>query len=309
LLRGYGRLWRWAGYGLLAAVLMVLAAAGVGISGNDAERLRGFVRTVDGFRANPEFRQVGVRYIHAGSGALQAGVFGVPAGRVLHTLRRLPGLPPRLAANDHLALHYQHFSEGPLSAYLHLTRQQGVWDTTGMLMELAKRPAMGDEDARGFLRSFDVWPAVVTDQGAVASVRKLMADVEAERGFVFRKPVDEMLEAHIRAIAQTKDWPLEPRLMTPSQQEAVLEELDAHVKRTSLELWRTKQVNDFLNGMWGQTFGRSYARAAQWAVWLRLAGRVEIPLLVVGLAVRTWVVRRRGRDAAAVGEELGISGQ
>lgn len=289
----------------MAAVVMILAAAGLGISSGDASRLEGFVTTVDASRANPEFRQVGERYILAGSNALQARFFGVRAGRALYTLRRIPGLPQRLAANDHLALHYQHFGEGPLSAYLHLTAQQGVKDATGMLMELTKRPSISDEDARAFLRSFDVWPAVVTDAGAVASVRKLIADVNPAAGFAIRGPVDRALGTYLREIARARGFPLEPAEMAPDQQESVLAALDDHVKQADKELWRTKQVNDFLNGVWGQTFGRSYAAFARAVIWARLIGLVEIPALMGLAAWGTWSVRRwRARGTERHGDEV-----
>ena len=86
-------------------------------------------------------------------------------------LRSLPGLPEHLRVNDTSYAHYTNFTRGPLSAYMHLTREQGLADTLKMLKELGAKDAPTDDDVREFLRQYKLHYAVVTDAGAVASVR------------------------------------------------------------------------------------------------------------------------------------------
>ena len=285
------RFCRWAVLSLYAATLLLLAAIGFGISPSDANRLSAFVRSVDRSRANPEFRQVGNEYVRTGSAAMQTAVLGIPARIVIHTLRRIPGLPERLAATDRLALHYEHFSQGPLSAYLHLAAQQGVQTTTGMIQTMWSGPAISDDDIRTFLQSFDVWPAVVTDHGALASTRKLLADMGTTPTFSIIRPIDQLVRPYIDAMATEKGWPTEIERLTVAQQHAILDQLDNTIRQADFELWRTKQVNDFLNGIWGQTFGRSYGSFARGVLTARRVCQVGC-LAALAMGIVLWRRRR-----------------
>lgn len=286
------RIGTWGAWCLVAVVLLASAIAGYSITETDAERLRHFAETVERYSGRPEFRRVGIEYAIVGSQAVRTELLGINAGKVLYNVRRLPGFPKRYAAKESLVLHYAHFSEGPLSAYLHLTGAQGVHDGVSMVEEMGRQGTVSDEEAREFLKSFDVWPAISVDDGALASVRKLVADTWTEKGFAIRSPVVERLRPHIEAIARRHGWATEPAGMSVEQQLAVLAELDSSVKAADRELWRTKQVSDFLCGVWGSTFGRSYGKATRIAMTARAVGRVVTPVMLIMMGV---AIAYRGR--------------
>src|SRR5205807_2503073 len=76
-------------------------------------------------------------------------------------------------------------------------------------------------------------------------------------------------------------------------------------------LWRTKQVNDWLNGVWAQVYGEMYSCAINPTLTLREFGRAGGPLMVmawIGMGLRR---KRREIDEAgegAVGPRLALEG-
>lgn len=288
---------------VLGMLVLLTLVAGYALSGEDARRLRVFAQTTASWRQNPEFRSINDQYVQLGSESLRTRCWWLPSGDVLLALRKVPGLPRRWAASDSLQLHYRKFALGPLWAYLHLLSEQGMADAVAMVENLARQPeGPSDESVKAMLRSFDTWPPVVADAGAVASVRRLLADVGVDRPITIREPVADRLMPHIRAVARRKGFPEDPRHLDVGQQRVVLSELDEQVRGADLELWRAKQVNDFLNGVWGHTFGSSYGAFAHAVLIVRSVCRVLCPVLVV---VITWIATRRRSPAGiiAAGED------
>jgi hypothetical protein len=72
--------------------------------------------------------------------------------------------------------------------------------------------------------------------------------------------------------------------MTPAQQKAVWAKLDDRIRDTNYELWRVKQVNDWLNGLWAQVYGSVYASVIGPTLQIRDACQVLGPLMLL-----TWV--------------------
>src|SRR5439155_14486252 len=137
----------------------------------------------------------------------------------------LPGLPSSLALSPTSASHYRDFTEGEFSAYLHLAGEQGTGDGVAMLENLVKNGEPTDDEIRAFLRSFKLPYPISTDAGAVASVRALLSDTNPRRPFAVRGPISALI----------------PRMSD-------LRQLDDHLRSSDPELWRTKQVSDFLAG-------------------------------------------------------------
>jgi len=279
-----------------AAVLLSLIL-GYGITGKDARVLRQFDAAVDRWQVQPDFRAVGMDYVRQSVAAMQARVGGVSACNVVMMLRSIPGLPEEYAANAGSRKHYEDFTRGDLSAYLHLSGEQGIGDVLPELETLA-RGKVTDPEVRGFLQSFKMPTPVPQDPGALASVRHLLADTQAAKGFSVRAPADWLLRRHAEALAQRKGWPQEVERLSPSQQAAVMNELDGDVRATDYELWRTKQVNDFLNGLWGQGYGLMYRGLISDVLRMRGACRVIGP---AGLTLMGMIVWRRGKGRARQG--------
>jgi hypothetical protein len=272
---------------------LLLGILGYGINGEDAGRLWVFTETVEGYAVGPEFRKVGMEYATVGSEGVKTTLLGMGAGKVLYHIRRLPVFSKRYAAKASLVSHYRHFAEGPLSAYLHLTGVQGVSDGVAMVEKMGRKGVVSDEQAKWFLGSFAVWPAISMDEKAVASVRGLVADVEGKT-FAIREPVEERLRRWIGVIAREHGWATAPAEMSVEQQLVVLKELDGRIKEADEELWRTKQVSDFLCGVWGSTFGRTYGKVVRMVLAVRATGRVAVPGLGVAMGVIVYRGRRRG---------------
>jgi hypothetical protein len=95
-----------------------------------------------------------------------------------------------------------------------------------------------------------------------------------------------LLGPHLREIARQLKVPEAPADMSPEQQRAVLERLDAHVRRHDPELWRTKQLSDFCGGVWAQVFGPSYRLVIQPLILLHQASQFLLIVLLAGIAFR-----------------------
>jgi hypothetical protein len=134
----------WAARAASAGVILFLLAVGFGTSSADAARMRQFSDAVGRWQHNPEFRRIGVEYVEMGSDAMRTDVCFIDSTRVVLALRSIPGLSKDWAINDTSLAHYTHFRQGPLSAYLHLTREQGLAETLKMLQYLGSKPDLSD---------------------------------------------------------------------------------------------------------------------------------------------------------------------
>jgi len=273
---------------LLVLTLVVSAALAFGISGRDVRRMNAFGDAVRRWQTNPDFREVQREYVTLGVEAMRGRWLAVPAERVVMGFRSLPGLPLYLAVNESSAAHYRAFSTGEMSAYLHLTGEQGVSAALEMLEDLGRRETVSDADIAAFLNGFKLPVAVVTDAGAIASVRRLLADTQRPpRPFTVRGDVVAQLRRHLDANLD---------VMTREEQAAAMRAFDARIRAADFELWRTKQVSDFLGGIWAQGYGPIYLDGIEWLMRIRAAARV---VLVVTLLLTGWLLLRSRRPGLA----------
>jgi hypothetical protein len=263
---------------LLGLLTVASAALGFGMGSADARRVRAFADAVQGWQANPDYRSVSTEYVTLGVEAMRARVCGLSAGTLVMAFRSIPKLPAHLAVNDTSAAHYEAFSRGDVSAYLHLASEQGFAEGVELVERLAARQPLTDNDIAAFLAGFKLPVPTITDAGAVAGVRRLLADV-GPSPFTVRSDVATPLRSHVLGNLAT---------MTRAEQAAAFAQLDPSIRAVDLELWRAKQVNDFLAGIWAQGYGQIYLdgidaffrlqRAARIACLLTLAGGVWIVL-------------------------------
>src|SRR5205823_5965576 len=155
---------------------------------------------------------------------------GIPARRLILGLRSIPGLSPRYAINPTSRLHYENFTRGPLSAYLHLSGEQSMPDYLGVFETAGRKPARSDADLRAFMDQFHMDFPVVNDAGARQSAEALLRDIAAGRPFPLRGNIGGPLAPHIAAIAADLHLPADPAQMSPDQQQAVLDRLDDYVR-------------------------------------------------------------------------------
>jgi hypothetical protein len=302
----------WAGRAVLAVLILFLLAVGFGTDAHEAAKMRQFADSVERWQTNPEFRRVQIEYVEMGSDAMRSHLAFVPGTKAVMFLRSLPGLPPHLRVNDTSFAHYTNFTRGPLSAYMHLTREQGLADTLKMLKALGQKDAPTDEDVRDFLRQYKLHYPVVTDDGAVASVRALLNDVDAGRSFEVQDGVADRILPHIAEVARGLGYPTDPKEMTPDAQLEVWHMLDARVRETDYELWRTKQVNDWLNGVWAQVYGTMYSGIINPILTLREFGRFGGPIMLMSwigvVGWRRWREKLEEEGTPAVGPRLALEG-
>src|SRR5512133_2549811 len=100
LARIFRRTAKAAAWSIFAVSLLI----GFGITGSS--RLVRFREAVASWPAK-DFRDITAEYSILGHAAMRSGLVGIPAGRVVMTLRSIPGLPPELAVNPTSALHYR----------------------------------------------------------------------------------------------------------------------------------------------------------------------------------------------------------
>lgn len=270
-----------------AVALILSIAAAFSISPSDEAAARGFVEQAARWQRNPEFRGVAMDYCVRGSRALRTRPFMVPARSLVLGARSIPGLPKQYAVNDTSFAHYDAFSRGPLSAYLFLCDEQSVPNFVGVLEDVGKRG-----EPRRFLDAFHMEQPVCGDAGAVSSVASLVRDTTPTKSFTHRENVGPLLLPHVAAVARELGFPEDPAQMTPDQQAAVLDRLDAQVRHADPELWRTKQLSDFCCGVWAQVFGPEYGYVITPVLVLHQAGWFA---MIVLLAI---LLRRRRRGVA-----------
>lgn len=289
---------KWSGRITLGLVILLILMIGFGTSSSDAEKMRLFADAVQRWQHNPDFRQVQIEYVEMGSDAMRSDIAFIPSKKVIMWLRSLPGLPEHLRVNDTSFSHYQDFTLGPLSAYMHLTGEQGVSETLKMLQYRAQSPHLTDDDIRAFLAEYKLHNPVVNDAGAIASVRSLINDVDAARKFQVTEKVGDHLKPHIAAVAKSLGYPTDIHQMNPAAQLEVWQMLDDQIHETDYELWRTKQVNDWLNGVWAQVYGTMYSGIIGPTLTIRDISRVAGPLLLmawVGLGL--WKRRKESSES------------
>jgi hypothetical protein len=256
---------RWVGLGGLVLVAALSAGFAFGISSNDRAQMRAFAEAVRRWQVGPDFRAVQREYVTLGVAAMQARLVGVSGQTYVMAFRSLPGLPAYISASESSAAHYRAFSESELAAYLHLSGEQGIAAGVEMIEKLAACQPLGDADIIEFLDGFKLPVSIPTDAGAVASVRRLIHDIEPARPLTIRANLVQLLRPHVDAI----------RVEHPPDAQAAL---DARVRATDYELWRTKQVNDFLAGIWAVGYGQIYLDAIEW---LFVGQRVAVVVLVI----------------------------
>ena len=303
---------KWSGRVLAALVIVFALAVGFGTSASDAEKMRLFADAVERWQHNPDFRKVQVEYVELGSDSMRTKICFLDATRVVMWLRSLPGLPAHLRVNDTSFAHYTNFTRGSLSAYMHLTTEQGLGETLKMLKYLGgknNQNELTDDDVRNFLHEYKLHNPVASDAGAVASVRSLIDDVDPGRGFGVETDVAPRIAAHAMSIAQNLGYPADLKQMSPDAEAEVWNMLDGEIHETDYELWRTKQVNDWLNGVWGQVYGTMYSGIIGPVLTLRDTGRITGPVLLmawVGLGL-LWRRRQHAESGNPIGPRLAMN--
>src|SRR5439155_14870370 len=89
-------------------------------------------------------------------------------------------------------------------------------------------------------------------------------------------------------------------LLTSAQQSQLYSALDPFLRRTDPQLWRTKQVNDLLAGIWAQGYGQIYRQGIHWLFRLEHIARVLFATLLVIATGATLYWRRRVRLRATI---------
>ncbi len=289
---------------LLALVILFGLAVGFGTSASDAEKMKLFADSADRWQTNPDFRNVQIEYSEQGSDAMRTKVAFIDTTKDIIWLRSLPGIPDEDKINDTSYAHYKDFTAGPLSAYMHLTGEQGLANTVGTIKYLGSKEPLTDDDIRGFLNGYKLPRLVASDEGAVKSVRSLLNDIDASRKLQIETNVAPLLTPHISMIAKNLGYPTDMNQMSPAEQRVVWQKLDGEIRETDYELWRTKQVNDWLNGVWAQVYGTMYSGLINPVLKLRQTGRVAGPMLLMawvgfGLWKRKRAAEMEGAGAIA----------
>jgi hypothetical protein len=280
----------------LAVVYVLSLAAAFSISPSDDAAARGFLEQAARWQSNPEFRSVAMDYCVRGSRAMRTRPFMIRARSLVLGVRSIPLLPKQYAINDTSFAHYDAFSRGPLSAYLFLCGEQSVPAFVGVLEDVGAREEPSSADLRRFLDAFHMDEPVCKDLGALTSVASLVRDTSPRTPFAHRANIGPALMPHVRAVAREMAFPEDPLAMTPDQQAAVLERLDAHLRHADPELWRTKQLSDFCAGVWAQVFGPSYRFVITPLLVLHQIGWLVLILLLVA---QLWRRRRQNVTSAA----------
>lgn len=279
----------------LGLVVLMAGALGFGMGAADERRVRAFGDAVVRWQQDPDYRAVAHEYVTLGVEAMQARVCGLSAGNLIMAFRSIPGLPEHLAVSDTSAAHYEAFSRGELSAYLHLASEQGVADGIGMVEQLAQRDPLTDEHIVAFLAGFKLPVATVTDAGAIAGVRRLLADVDATKPLLVRGDVATSLHSCVEGTLTT---------MTRAEQASAFATFDAHVRATDPQLWRSKQVSDFLAGIWAQGYGQIYLDGISGFFRVRSIARTVLVAAMAGLIFATWKARGRGTRKSAAASDV-----
>jgi hypothetical protein len=229
---------------------------------------------------------------------MNATPWGVRATTLIMGIRSIPGLGPQYAVSDTSQAHYDNFTRGELSAYLHLAGEQTMDWVISDLHAIAQRgSADADVAVENFLRSWKMNRPVASDAAAVAGVKRLLAEIDAAKPIQPRTNVQAELASVAAELATRLGYPAERERLTREQQHAVFEHLDADVHDRDPELWRLKQISDLCSGIWAQTFGRDYTMVIAPILTARRIGQFAGPAGAVGL-VLIGRKRRRHKEPA-----------
>lgn len=282
------------GRAIFLLVLASCAVLGFGLMPGDEAAFRTFDEAVLRWQRNPEFRSVAMEYCVLGSRAMRTHPLGIATRRAIMGLRSLPLLPKKYAVNPTSRSHYEDFTRGPLSAYLHLSSEQDISQYVGMFESVGARTNARAADLHALLDSFHMDFPVAKDTGAVQSVAVLLADADAARPFSIRQNVGPRLLPAIASVARELGFPTATDEMDAAQQQAVFERLDDYVRRHDPELWRAKQLNDFCGGVWAQVYGPPYRSVIAPFVAIDDACRLGVvALLLLGVMMLLRASRRR----------------
>jgi hypothetical protein len=269
-------------------VLFVACAIAIGITPADARKIRAFDAAVHRWQTNPEFRAVAIEYVNLGCAAMETRLCGVRAKTAIMWFRSIPGLPVSIAVNPTSKSHYDDFSSGPLAAYFHLCGEQDVATGIGLIQQLGTNPT--DEQIREMLRGFHLSVPIATDAGAVQSVRKLIAEVKVGQPFSIGR-------ADLRKFVESAVPSQELRSIRMSPRNAQLRMLDDAVRKHDSELWRTKQVNDFLCGIWAQGYGQIYAGGIGAVMIARRMSQVFVVVILASLILKRINKKEHGQQS------------
>jgi hypothetical protein len=304
----HGRWPRRVGRGAFLLALLFTGLMAFGLSGADYAALLSFTQAVDRWQHDPEFRTIAVEYSVRGSAAMRTRPFFVPAKRLIIAIRSVPGLPKEFAVNPTSRAHYENFSRGPLSAYLHLCREQDLPAYVTAVEPLGRKTGRTLDDCRDWLGDRKMDFPIARDRGAALSVANFLDDADAARSFEVRDGLPALLLPEIAAVASQVGYPADPGQMTADQQKAVLDRLDDYVHHHDPELWRAKQVNDLCGGIWAQVYGPPYNELLVPILALHTACRFAFALLLLGLIARLVYVRRTAARPMLGEEHLGTNG-
>lgn len=296
--------YRVVGRALLGMLIVVAFALGYLISPRGYHVMRSFADDVRRWDQACDFRVVCFEYSERGSAATAATLAWVPVGKWVLWLRSLPGLPKAWAANETSAGHYRDFIDGPLTAYLHMADVQGVRDVIPAWQSLARTPDLSHNHLRDAIAGIQLDRPPTTNDSAVASLGTMLDDIDAAGApMTHLDPPGPAMRAHLPSLLESLGIdPQRVGALTVPEQTRVLYALDDHIRSVDPQLWRTKQVADFLSGVWGQSYGHEYLILIDPLTIVRPIAQALLPaLILLGIVLR---LRSRG---AAVGTD-GTSG-
>jgi hypothetical protein len=300
---------RWTRRVFRGALILALSFTGLlafGLSGADYAALLSFTQAVDRWQHDPEFRTIAIEYSACGSAAMRTRPFFIPAKRLIIAIRSVPGLPKEFAVNPTSRAHYENFSRGPLSAYLHLCREQDLPAYVTAVGPLGRKTGRTLDDCRDWLGDRKMDFPIARDRGAALSVAIFLDDADAARPFEVRDGLPTLLLPQIAAVASRLGYPTDPGQMTADQQKAVLDRLDDYVHHHDPELWRAKQVSDLSGGIWAQVFGPPYNELLVPILALHTACRLAFVLLLLACVVRLVYARRAKAAVVPTVDRAGV---
>jgi hypothetical protein len=255
--------------------------AGFGIDGEDAQALGEFCKGVERWQSEPDFRQVADEYVRLSHAAMNSTPFGIRATNLIMAIRSIPGLGPKYAVSPTSQAHYDDFSRGELSAYLHLCGEQTMDWAIRDLQGIAQRGA-DDADVKRFLDSWHMNRPVISDAGAIAGVKRLLVEIDPTA--IETKPhVAGELQSAATDLASRLGYSNDARRLMREQEHKVFERLDADIRVHNVALWRQKQISDLCCGIWAQTFGGDYVMVIAPTLAARKVGRIAGPVTITVL--------------------------
>jgi len=278
---------------LLLLMLGFCALTSFCLTPHDEMAFRSFAEAVHRWQSNPEFRAIAMDYASRGSAGASSSLWYIPARQIIMTIRSVPGLPEKYAVNPTSQQHYDNFSRGPLSAYLHLCSELDLPESIGVMEAEARKNDLSDAAMEKLLATFKMGFPVANDHGSRQSTAAMFRDTNAATSsFAIRTNIGPYLLEPIREIATELNVPADPKVMTFDQQQAVLDRLDGYIKTHNPQLWRTKQMSDYFGGIWAQVYGPPYTMLIEPVLRAQQVCRILLVFLLAFMVVR---YRREGR--------------